>query len=784
MRARATLLISSAFALLLAASPARAIIVDFESLAAGHIVTDADLPDGVGIVVVNNTPGHPSSAITFDSSCVGGCTGGDGDLRTPGTGPGNDTAQGNILIIAEDVVDVGGDGLVDDPDDEQNGGVISFTFDRPHKLLSVRVIDIEEMGEFPSLLEIVTSAGGTELVFYEELGNNSAQTVVVPDPKPADALNFVFESTGAIDDLEIVLACGDGVIDPGEDCDPPNGTTCDDSCMEITGECGNDVLDPGEECDGIDDAACPGLCRDSCVCPVCGDDILDPGEDCDPPDGVTCDDSCMFIGVCGDDILDPGEECDGTADAACPGLCRDTCVCPGCGDGMLDPGEECDPPASQGGAADCTDQCTLIECGDSVVDPPEECDPPASQGGDVKCNDDCTLAVCGDEEIEGDEECDPPESQGGMMGCSDECMLPECGDSVVDPPEECDPPASQGGDPNCNDQCMLPLCGDGIVEGDEICDPPESMGGVVGCQDDCRFECGNDAIEDGEDCDPPESQGGEEGCNDDCTLAECGDGVVDPGEECDPPAVLGGDDNCHADCTIGDICGNGVLNPGEECEQPIDSEICDNGIDDDFDTFIDCGDPDCAPPDEDPNDLPLFCDGTCRESQCLPIKRDPAIIRFADLPKHDFFSIHGRVDSPPNAFDPRQVDFRIMLANVNGSFLDVTVPAGAFQARTQKLYFFKDKSAKQLGADSPSGGMFKASMRFRRVLGTDSYTFKLRIYGDFSGGDPALSGDVAELSLITTLVYGVSPGSSVGFLKANWNRTRRGWTLRLSDLAG
>jgi hypothetical protein len=54
--------------------------------------------------------------------------------------------------------------------------------------------------------------------------------------------------------------CGDGHLDPGEQCDPPNGTTC------LAG----------------------------CSLP-CGDGIIEAGEDCDPPDGTTCSATCRFL---------------------------------------------------------------------------------------------------------------------------------------------------------------------------------------------------------------------------------------------------------------------------------------------------------------------------------------------------------------------------------------------------------------------------------------------------------------------------------------------------------
>jgi hypothetical protein len=62
--------------------------------------------------------------------------------------------------------------------------------------------------------------------------------------------------------------CGNGIVEQGEQCDPPNGTTCDQSCQSIT-----PVPVPA----------------------VCGNGIVEEGEECDPPDGTTCDESCQEI---------------------------------------------------------------------------------------------------------------------------------------------------------------------------------------------------------------------------------------------------------------------------------------------------------------------------------------------------------------------------------------------------------------------------------------------------------------------------------------------------------
>lgn len=44
--------------------------------------------------------------------------------------------------------------------------------------------------------------------------------------------------------------CGNGKIDPGEECDPPDGVTCDATCHKIVAAvCGNSKRETGEQCD-------------------------------------------------------------------------------------------------------------------------------------------------------------------------------------------------------------------------------------------------------------------------------------------------------------------------------------------------------------------------------------------------------------------------------------------------------------------------------------------------------------------------------------------------------
>jgi len=117
--------------------------------------------------------------------------------------------------------------------------------------------------------------------------------------------------------------------------------------------CGDGVVDPPEQCDtGGDDSACPSMCADDCTCAVCGDNVVAPGfEDCDGTSDAACPGMCQGLGdpfpcqcrVCGDGVKNGNEECDGTDAAACPGNCSDACTCVVCGDNVANgPNETCD----------------------------------------------------------------------------------------------------------------------------------------------------------------------------------------------------------------------------------------------------------------------------------------------------------------------------------------------------------------------------------------------------------------------------------------------------------
>jgi hypothetical protein len=182
------------------------LVLDFQTdalagtITAGQVIDDEFAAYGITISAVNGNASRPDVAIAFDSANP---TGGDPDLATPGPGTGNDTALGNLLIIAEDVVDTSpADGLIDDPDDERAGGTLKFTFDVMQTASgSVTLVDVEEAGGTIEFLQGGSVVGALTLGI-PNLNNNSVQTVAF-DTRPFDALHVNLAGSGAVGAIEL-----------------------------------------------------------------------------------------------------------------------------------------------------------------------------------------------------------------------------------------------------------------------------------------------------------------------------------------------------------------------------------------------------------------------------------------------------------------------------------------------------------------------------------------------------------------------------------------------------
>ena len=220
--------------------------------------------------------------------------------------------------------------------------------------------------------------------------------------------------------------------------------------------CGDGVVDPGEQCDLGPQNAADGQCTPDCTIAACGDGYLySDFEECD--DGNTVDtDACVGnceLAVCGDGYVQAGvEDCDDGNDDDADG-CTSSCTPGICGDGIEQAGEQCDD-----GNTDTTDACPACQlafCGDGYIQADvETCDDGNTESNDACTSPFCEPAACGDGIVwEGMEACDDGNDVDGDA-CTNACTVAVCGDGIVqDGVEECDD-GNANDDDGCDSQCV------------------------------------------------------------------------------------------------------------------------------------------------------------------------------------------------------------------------------------------------------------------------------------------------------------------------------------------
>jgi cysteine-rich repeat protein len=301
--------------------------------------------------------------------------------------------------------------------------------------------------------------------------------------------------------------CGNGVSEPGEQCDDgdaDNTDACLDTCQNAT--CGDGFLWAGvEECDDgntTDGDGCSATCRTEAE-PVCGNGDVEAGEACD--DGNTtsgdgCSATCQFE-VSGDECETcfPGGEGTfngSTADAS--GTGNDT-SCAGAND-LID--------EWYCYTASCTGQAVATTCSANTTFDTSLAAFDACGGTEIICNDDTP----------------------GQLAA---CLLE--------------------GTTNYYKSTI----GWSVTSGTTYYVRVSGFGGATGNYElniSCTPVCGNGTIDAGEQCD----DGGESvDCDADCTFADCGDGQINAaaGEECDDGNTNPGD-GCSSTCTLENAPGN------------------------------------------------------------------------------------------------------------------------------------------------------------------------------------------------------------------------------------
>jgi hypothetical protein len=204
---------------------AEAIEIDFEGLPAGTVVFElrAGLGISAGFLGIVQVTGYSAGfgpatnpVLIFDSSNP---TGGDFDLGTPNQvygGPGigdggasNDGHEGNVAIIAEDLVDRNGDDLVDDPDDgDLKGSFMEFDFSKAGTtkgknaptvtINSLTFMDIEtDQGEGGTFVELSGPGLPTNLIAIPPTDDNGVATLQGISLAGVDMMRVNFNGSGA-----------------------------------------------------------------------------------------------------------------------------------------------------------------------------------------------------------------------------------------------------------------------------------------------------------------------------------------------------------------------------------------------------------------------------------------------------------------------------------------------------------------------------------------------------------------------------------------------------------
>lgn len=202
--------------------------------------------------------------------------------------------------------------------------------------------------------------------------------------------------------------CGDGKLDPDEECDDGAGNGVGQACTPVCTHnvCGDGYTLAGvETCDDGNADANDGCI--ACAAAICGDGhVYTNVESCDGAgESAECDADCSAA-ACGDGTVNAsaGELCDlGTANGMYGGACSATCDGPGpsCGDGEVHaPDEVCDPAIAPVNHVLCINECKAFGCeanwGNCDGDAANGCETDHKTDADHcgDCETDCIVLAC------------------------------------------------------------------------------------------------------------------------------------------------------------------------------------------------------------------------------------------------------------------------------------------------------------------------------------------------------------------------------------------------------
>ena len=183
-------------------------------------------------------------------------------------------------------------------------------------------------------------------------------------------------------DSDCAKSCGNGVVEPGETCDPSE--TCpvcksDDVCLATT------AAGAADSCT----LSCSVALLERCL----------PGDGCCPKGCSAYTDSDCST-TCRDGRIDAKETCEPGSNTPCPASCDDK--------------EPCTQDFQTGSADNCNVRCTHLPITQAIAG--DQCCP---KGASANTDSDCA-ATCGNRKVEGTEQCDDGNLVSGD-GCSADC---------------------------------------------------------------------------------------------------------------------------------------------------------------------------------------------------------------------------------------------------------------------------------------------------------------------------------------------------------------------------
>ena len=163
-------------------------VIDFAGLPAGTVLGEQYAAQGVHISAEANRD-FPDALIVFDTNAP------------PTHDPDLAVDIGNIAVLAKDLTDSNGDGLVDDPDENNFGGKAIFTFDQPVHVGSLLFVDHDHQ---PSDFIAAYNASGNVIVTVPIpiAGNGSVQSISI-NADGVSRLELVYKDSAGFKGIEV-----------------------------------------------------------------------------------------------------------------------------------------------------------------------------------------------------------------------------------------------------------------------------------------------------------------------------------------------------------------------------------------------------------------------------------------------------------------------------------------------------------------------------------------------------------------------------------------------------